>query len=252
MDRDAERSDDTIQDGSLVIEERMNRRDGLVEYEGTVGGEQIDADADRLVNDRVSRDAGSSSDAMQAGAAVLAGTGSTAMVDDAASMGGGAAASDAIPTMSTDNTGANAALADTAASGVLAQVREGMKVLDAAGDEIGKVDYVKAGDPQAATTAGQETLGDRGVVAAVGSGSGASGGSGVGGVTTGALGIPGVGGDEPDVDEPFRSELLRTGFIKVDGKGWFDKDRYLTPDQIASVSGDSVTLSRRKDDLIRE
>ena len=258
MDRDAERSDDTIQEGGLVIEERMNRREGLVEYEGTVGGAVqgavegavtgtgADTELDRVVNDAATRDAGPSSDAMQAGAAVLAGTGSTALVDDAATVAG---ASDTMPSMSTDNTAASTASADTADSGVLARVREGMKVFDASGDEIGKVDYVKAGDPQAATTMGQDVGGVGGVAVPAG---GPSGSTGAGGIAVGAVVGAADTGDLPDVDEPFRSELLRTGFFRVDGKGWFDKDRYITPDQIASVSGDGVTLKRHKDDLIRE
>jgi len=210
----------------------------------------MDRDAERT-DDNATRDAGLSGDAMQAGAAILAGTGSTALVDDAASMVGGG--SDAIPTMSTDNTAASGATADTAAGGLLTQVREGMTVLDAAGDEIGKVDYVRAGDPQAATTMGQETGDDTvgGVVAPVGSASG--GGTGAGsGVAIG--GVVGTGGtdDLGDVEEPLRSQLLRTGYFRVDGKGWFNTDRYITPDQITGVSGDGVTLKRRKDDLIRE
>jgi hypothetical protein len=54
---------------------------------------------------------------------------------------------------------------------------------------------------------------------------------------------------EPDVPEPFRSQLVRTGFIKVDTKGWFRKDRYVPAELIAAVEGDAVRLSVTRDQL---
>jgi hypothetical protein len=41
--------------------------------------------------------------------------------------------------------------------------------------------------------------------------------------------------------EPMRARLLRHGFIRIDTSGLFTADRYAMPEQIASVSGDSVT-----------
>src|SRR3712207_8107999 len=38
---------------------------------------------------------------------------------------------------------------DTVEGGPISQVQEGMRVVDAAGDDVGKVDYVKMGDPSA-------------------------------------------------------------------------------------------------------
>ncbi len=48
---------------------------------------------------------------------------------------------------------------------------------------------------------------------------------------------------EPDVPEPLRSQLLRTGFIKVDGSGLADADRYIGADRISEVSGATVRLT---------
>ena len=230
MERNISRDDasaeggETVREGDLIIEERINRRDGLVEYEGTVEATGATAENETRLDD-----------AMQAGATVLAGTGSTAMVDDAASMAGGggtgAAGTGATATpgdplsMSTDNTPEGGAYSDTVEGGPISQVREGMGVVDAAGDDVGKVDYVKMGDPSAQTTMGEES--DDG----------------------GLMG--GFGGGEPDVEEPFRSELIRVGFIKVDVSGWFTGHRYARADQIASVSGDTVMLSVNKDSLAK-
>jgi hypothetical protein len=57
---------------------------------------------------------------------------------------------------------------------------------------------------------------------------------------------------EPDVPGPLRAQLLRYGFVKVDGPGLTDTDRYVRSDRIASVSGDTVTLSVSKDRLAEE
>lgn len=252
-DRDVERGDttaggdETIQEGSLIIEERMNRREGLVEYEGTVGAGGTASGSGSMGGGGAmseQTDAGPlGGAAMQAGATILGGTGNTAMVDDATTMsgamesggsgGGGMGSGGSGLSMSTDNTASGAMAADTAVVGVLGQIQEGMRVVDAAGDDIGKVDFVKMGDPQAATTMGQ--------------GMGDAGGT---GDILGDVGDVFQGGDDaPDVEEPMRSQLLRTGFIKVDGKGWFDKDHYVPADQIAGVSGDAVTLTVAKEGL---
>src|SRR5438105_2182227 len=47
-------------------------------------------------------------------------------------------------------------------SSAIARVREGMRVLDVAGSEIGKVEYVQMGDPEAVTTAGNQATPDLG------------------------------------------------------------------------------------------
>jgi hypothetical protein len=113
----------------------------------------------------------------------------------------------------------------------LVAVHEGMHVLDAAGDEVGKVQLVQMGDPGTATVSDTDKSPD----------------------------IIGVVGDalfpnerEPDVPEPLRSRLRRTGYIKIDGPDLMDTDRYVASDRVRDVSEDRVRLSVRKDQLARE
>ena len=224
-----------VRDGNLEVEERMNRREGLVEYEGTVGGGGSSGGGLGTTDADSSRIAGGSDQAVSGGGA-----------NDIASMY-------PLPSMSTDQSGSFTAtdasmMTDSAAGNVLSQVREGMQVIDSAGDDVGKVDMVHIGDPGAATTAGQSTDDDNaGVVVAAPLSSGTNTGSSLGG-GSGVAGLAGMlGGGEIDVDEPLRSQLLRTGFVRVDGKGWFGTDHYLPAERIASVSGDTVTLNTTKD-----
>jgi hypothetical protein len=117
-------------------------------------------------------------------------------------------------------------------STTMARVQEGMRVVDVAGDEVGKVEYVKMGDPEAVTTEGNDPA------------------------PTGLIGriadavLP--GGPEPDVPAPLRDNLLRTGFLKIDGRGLFDSDRYVSSERVRDVSGDVVHLDVRKDRLARK
>lgn len=111
-------------------------------------------------------------------------------------------------------------------------VQEGMMVVDRSSERVGKVNLVQMGDPEAVTTEGNE-LPAPGLI--------------------GQIGMALVGDQrEPDVPEPERSRLLRTGFIKVDGAGLFDHDRYVPSDQIGSVTDKTVTLTVLRRELIRE
>jgi sporulation protein YlmC with PRC-barrel domain len=113
----------------------------------------------------------------------------------------------------------------------LAQV--GMTVVDAAGEPIGRVAEVAMGDAGAATAQGNEP-GEPTLL--------------------GRLGMALVGDRrEPMVPEPKRSQLLRCGFVKVDGYGpdLLDTDRYVRSDLIAGVASDTVTLTVRKEALPR-
>ena len=111
-------------------------------------------------------------------------------------------------------------------------IHEGMTVVDSAGQKVGTVEGLKMGDPGAVTEQGNEFQ------------------------DTGFLGdIAEVFGDErePDVPGPMRARLLRSGYIKVDSPGFLiETDRYVTADQIASVSGDTVRLRVTKDALVKE
>jgi hypothetical protein len=133
--------------------------------------------------------------------------------------------------MSADTTTWNSDSGNTMAP--IAQVREGMTVVDQAGERIGKVDFVQMGDPQAVTNEGN-ALPDPNFIE--------------------EIGMVFAGGDErePDVPEPLRSKLLRVGYIKVDGAGIFDKDYYVPANQIGGVSRDMVTLTAAKRQLIKE
>jgi len=118
-----------------------------------------------------------------------------------------------------------------AADGPIAQVREGMDVIDASGDKIGTVEMIKMGDPQAATVDSDVPTEN----------------------------WPGPGyrrffawNTEPDLPPAIATRLMRTGFIKIDAKGLFAKDRYVAADRIASVSNDAVRLTVNKDDLAKE
>jgi hypothetical protein len=110
------------------------------------------------------------------------------------------------------------------------RIQKGMRVVDAAGETIGKVELVSMGDPDAATTKGQEMPTPGGIIGNLGR------------ALTGAE-------KEPDVPEPLRSQLVRVGYLKVDGKGWIDTDRYLTAEMIATVTDEEVRLSITRDAL---
>ncbi len=115
--------------------------------------------------------------------------------------------------------------------GPIEMVREGMKVVDSEGKNVGSVEAVQMGDPGAATEMGNEPR------------------------DTGLLGdiAQAVGGErEPDVPGPMRARLLRSGYIKVDGGFFFGTDRYVMPDQLASVQGDTVHLHAMKGQLLKE
>ena len=115
--------------------------------------------------------------------------------------------------------------------GPIERVREGMRVIDAAGEKIGTVGFVRMGDPDA-TTVGADAPGDGGLFANI----------------AGVFGFEG----EPEVPAPLQARLLRKGFIKVDGKGLTDPDRYVAADKIDGVSVDTVRLNVVKDQMAEE
>jgi len=117
-------------------------------------------------------------------------------------------------------------------SSMLENIHEGMHVVDATGAEIGKVQLVQMGDPEAATTAGN----DRPRPDLMG--------------LVGEAVLPDE--TEPDVPDPLRSNLRRTGYLKIDGHGLSDSDRYVPSERVREVAGDVVRLSVRKDQLAKE
>lgn len=113
----------------------------------------------------------------------------------------------------------------------IARVVPGMTVVDSTGAEVGKVELVKMGDPGAVTAEGQDLGENRGLVGAIGDS---------------------VWGEEPKVPASVAARLVRLGYLKVDGKGLFDTDRYVASDEIAEVTEDTVTLSVPRDQLTKE
>ena len=116
------------------------------------------------------------------------------------------------------------------ATGPIARVREGMPVVDADGKEVGRVDYVQMGDPEAATAPEPRSTN----------------------LVTRAAEVFLPGEREPDVPEPLRSRLRRTGYIKIDGPDLLDTDRYVSSERVKEVSDDRVRLSVRREELAVE
>ncbi len=126
--------------------------------------------------------------------------------------------------MSTDNTPEGEIFSDTVEGGPISEVMIGDKVVDSTGNEVGKVKFVKMGDPNAVTTEGQEDDDP---------------------------GILGLGGDSYDLGglpEQARNQLLRVGFIHID-VSWAD-DRFAGAGQIARVENNTVYLSVPEANLI--
>jgi len=115
-------------------------------------------------------------------------------------------------------------------AGPIAKVVNGMTVVDRSGTEIGKVELVKMGDPEAVTPAGQKVDDGEGVVRVL---------------------AESIFGAEPDVPGPIAARLLRLGYLKVDGKG-LEADRYVASDQIGEVDQGVVRLTVAKDELSKE
>jgi hypothetical protein len=94
--------------------------------------------------------------------------------------------------MSTDNTAEGEMYSDTVVSGPITEIRIGDKVVDSTGKEVGKVKFVKMGDPNAVTTAGQW------------------------GYSADFLGLSGDDYDIGQLPEQARGQLMRVGFIHID------------------------------------
>jgi hypothetical protein len=105
--------------------------------------------------------------------------------------------------------------------GPIEKVLEGMRVVDADGNEIGKVTLVKMGNPEAVIPAGQDVE------------------------------------KKPDVPPPFADRLVRIGYFRVDRKGLFARDVYVAATEIDRieedpVKGDRIVLNVPQDMLLTE
>ncbi len=119
--------------------------------------------------------------------------------------------------MSTDNTPEGRMYSDTVEGGPISQVMIGDTVVDSTGKEVGRVKFVKMGDPNAATTEGQEDD-DRGF-----------------------LGLGDDSYEMGDLPEQAQNQLMRVGFIHLDVS--LANDRYAGAGQIARVENNTVHLT---------
>lgn len=118
---------------------------------------------------------------------------------------------------------------------ILQEIREGMSVRDPSGAEIGSVEFVHFSDEDPSTPGPESVtvspaLHDQ---------------------RTSWVDFIADAFRNDDLPESLRDRLLRRGFIRVDADGLFAADRYVMPDQIASVSGDQVVLKVGKDELLK-
>ena len=116
----------------------------------------------------------------------------------------------------------------------LRNIEEGMKVFDRERHEIGKVEYVQFGDDDPETAeveaAAPNTLDER---------------------TPTLVDVVADAFGDDDLPEEIRERLLQQGFVRIDANGLFAADRYVTPEQIASVTGDGLMLNVSKDELVK-
>lgn len=115
--------------------------------------------------------------------------------------------------------------------GQISVVQPGMRVIDSAGVDVGRVEFVKMGDPGAVTDQGQRVGEPHGVFESI---------------------VESLVGEEPDVPGTLGARLRRIGYIKINGRGLLDSDRYAAADQINRVDGETVDLSVTRDQLAVE
>ena len=101
------------------------------------------------------------------------------------------------------------------------EVREGMRVVDADGNELGTIEEFKMGNPEAVTAEGQAPDQNEGLF------------SGLIKAFTGG----------PDVPQERAERLLRIGYVKIDNKGAFAGDSYIAADQVDRVTDDTLWLT---------
>lgn len=56
---------------------------------------------------------------------------------------------------------------------------------------------------------------------------------------------------DDNLSDELKDRLIRKGFVRIDGEGLFAADRYITPDQIASVRDDRLVLTVAKSELMK-
>jgi len=95
-------------------------------------------------------------------------------------------------------------------------VREGMRVVDADGTVIGKVEDFKMGDPAVTTTAGESAIAPEDFVD--------------------------VYGRQDQISPQLARRLLRIGFVEIDRKGFLRHNELVAADQLDRVDDGSLVL----------
>jgi sporulation protein YlmC with PRC-barrel domain len=129
---------------------------------------------------------------------------------------------------------------------ILAQIKIGMHIVDSDGHKIGKVRNVHLGGKN-------KNQGESSRSTQVAGGGATTAGSGEGyavHLTNVDTYKDAVDGDEL-FDKTLRERLKESGFVQVDMAGLFSADRFIIPEQIASVSKKEIKLSVTKDHLIK-
>jgi len=104
---------------------------------------------------------------------------------------------------------------------LLEQVQVGMSVIDARGEELGRVEFIRAPDPKAA--AFQERVASiHGLI---------------------SLGVGSIVGVEPKVPPEMALKLFRQGYLKIEAPHFWAENYYAAADAIARVEGRTVYLS---------
>lgn len=103
----------------------------------------------------------------------------------------------------------------------LEQVQVGMTVVDAAGEDLGTVDFVRAPDPKAAAFE-ERVASIHGLI---------------------SLGIGSIVGVEPKVPPEMALKLFREGYLKVAAPHFWAESYYAAADAIERVEGRTVFLS---------
>lgn len=132
---------------------------------------------------------------------------------------------------------------------ILNQVHEGMEVVGRNGEVLGKVERVYLGNntmtgpatPSSTSTSGQGTT-----VVPVTGGSPAS--FDVDRSVFGSAFTTGIF-NEDNISQELGSRLEMNGFIRLESKKLFSRDRYILPEQIETVSGQQVMLNTNFDNL---
>src|SRR2546429_9821145 len=130
-------------------------------------------------------------------------------------------------------------------------VHEGMHVIDAKGDDIGDVTEVIHPDPDMASTVhNEQAIRRHRPVHPPLPGPGLAGGVLTPPGAADMTAIP-IGPSEPAVPPELAERLLQTGYVKIDCKGLFRRDRYAGADQISDVEGETMYLAVPKKELAR-